>query len=167
MTLTTITNGAFIKAGLIILFFIFLDLASKHLVVTYLDDTLKIIPGILSLEKVQNPGIALGMFARAGAVIPYLIPVGIGIVIYFFWNTPPGKSWEFHGYAFILGGAVGNYVDRLLTGTVTDFIRLDFLGRLFPYIFNVADIIICVGVGLIILQLILDIRRKTDAPGSS
>lgn len=153
------------RSGILILLFIFLDLISKYLVINTLDGVFHVFPGIISLEITRNPGIALGLFTWAASIIPYIIPLGIGVVFFFYWKTSPDKTWEFYGYVCILGGATGNYIDRLITGTVTDFIRLDFFGRFFPYIFNVADVIICTGVGCILLQLILDIRSNSDASG--
>ncbi len=157
----------YIKAGILLVLFIILDLLTKWLVISYLDDIIRPLPGVISLEKTQNPGIALGMLPGAQNILPFVIPVGIVIIAFFLWKTPPSKPWEFYGYVCILGGAIGNYIDRILNGKVTDFIRMDFLGHLFPYIFNVADIIICTGVGFVILQLILDMRRKSHVSDSA
>ena len=73
--------------------------------------------------------------------------------------------------ALIIGGGIGNMIDRCLPPfLVTDMIQLTFMGDLFPWVFNVADSCVCVGVGIVILGLVLEIikeykkKKKKEVP---
>ena len=83
-------------------------------------------------------------------------------VLYFYPRIPQGYGLLRLGIGLQVGGAAGNVVDRLKTGFVVDF--LDF--RVWP-VFNVADIAICVGVGLIVYSLLLPPGRKAGAGDGS
>lgn len=74
------------------------------------------------------------------------------------------EKWTRIGMGFIAGGAMGNGIDRLLHGAVTDFISVGDLLPFFPYVFNVADMAINIGVAFIILDVFLDWRREKAAP---
>ena len=65
------------------------------------------------------------------------------------------------GLSLILGGAVGNFLDRLLTGEVVDFLQFNFGSYTFP-IFNIADTGICVGVGFVLLDALLTVKHEKE-----
>jgi signal peptidase II len=96
----------------------------------------------------QNTGAAFGMFQRYGMVFTVLaFIVAIGILYYY--PQVPRKEWAMRlAMAMMLGGALGNLIDRLTQGTVTDFVSV---GRF--AVFNVADA--CISVGTLILILAL------------
>ncbi len=73
------------------------------------------------------------------------------------------EKWTKVGLGFIIGGAIGNGIDRFLHGAVTDFISVGDLLPFFPWVFNVADMAINVGVAFIILDIFLDWRREKAA----
>ena len=106
-----------------------------------------IIPGILHLTHVENPGAAFGLLpGQAGLLALFALVAVIGIVgAARRWRSPLAHT----GLGLLLGGATGNLVDRARVGTVTDFIDL----RVWP-VFNVADIAIVVGSGLLALFLL-------------
>jgi signal peptidase II len=124
------------------------DQWTKHLVNKYLDYPVPVIPGVLSLTHVKNPGTAFGLFGYGG---PYLTAVAIGAAIFivgywFYLQGQPEKpsNWLLFGLALPLGGALGNLVDRIRFGKVTDFIDL----HVWP-VFNVADTAITIGAFLV------------------
>jgi len=113
-----------------------------------------------------NPGASFSLFRTLGEAAPILIIVVTGAIIgflgyYAFRRATGGERWAL---ALILGGAVGNLVDRIRFGAVVDF--LDFhIGTLHWPAFNVADICICVGVGLYILNLLITRGRVSNKGG--
>ena len=117
-----------------------------------LDITL--IPGVLKIAHVRNPGVAFGLFANLGSA--YRIPiltvctiVALGLVVHLLLRCPAGERWLAIALAGILGGALGNLIDRVVFGVVTDFIALSFWPA-----FNVADSAISVGVCLLMWKLL-------------
>lgn len=129
-----------------------LDICSKQLVVRFMDvgQTISIIPRFFSLTYVKNRGIAFSMLEGNLVFIIFLSLLIIGGI--FFSIRFKKLSWgESFCYALIVGGAIGNLIDRVIYGYVIDF--FDF--TLFGYemaIFNVADIFIVLGVFLLLFM---------------
>ena len=131
-------------------------------------DILPIIPGIFNIVHTENPGAAFSMLAEATPLIRKLVLIGFSAAVLAFvgvllWRNPKQTAvtndlalqW---GLALVFGGALGNLIDRIFRGTVTDFIQV-FIGSYeFPS-FNVADSAITIGAGLLILDLLRN--RKT------
>ena len=84
------------------------------------------------------------------------------LVLYFFWRTPRSDDRILGALALLLAGIVGNVVDRARLGFVVDFIDVQFGSWHYPT-FNVADMAIVTGAGLLILDMFLN-RNKEDAP---
>lgn len=109
----------------------------------------------LSIQETYNKGIAFGMFQGAGPYIGWLtIVVVIGMFIYLL-RLPKSEKLTRIGLALIIGGALGNMVDRVMTGEVLDFI----VTPLRSSVFNVADIAINVGMAITILATVLSVQR--------
>ncbi len=109
----------------------------------------------------SNTGAAFGMFQGGGLLFGVLAVIVSAIIIIYFPKLPESNIFLRIALAMQLGGALGNLVDRVLFGTVTDFIAV---GK-FP-VFNIADASITIGVGLLLLNLwILERREKAQAPG--
>lgn len=104
----------------------------------------------LSLYPTYNRGIAFGMFQGIGPIVGWLsLLIVLGLLLYL--TRIPRSMWLLRiGLALIIGGALGNLVDRVLVGEVLDFIQTP----LRPGIFNVADIMINVGVVLSLLAVL-------------
>jgi len=120
-----------------------------------LDSSTAVIANLFHLTLVQNTGIAFGLFRRHEMLLFSLIT--ISLVILFIWGSrskSPSRTARF-GIALILGGAIGNWIDRIRFGAVIDF--LDF--RVWP-VFNVADSAITVGVFLYLILIIKEEQRK-------
>ena len=104
---------------------------------------------VFHLTYILNPGAAFGMFAHNRLFFIAIAVIVIGIII---WARREilASPWEVKaGCGLFLGGAIGNLIDRARQGLVIDF--FDF--RIWP-VFNIADIAICIGVGLIIWNLL-------------
>lgn len=144
---------------LISLAVIILDRVTKILVQSHLaeGESIPVVPGVMSLTYILNPGAAFGMLEHQRLFFILMTVAVIAVLIYFWRRIKEEAIVVQLGAAFFLGGAVGNLIDRIETGFVIDF--FDFY---FWPIFNVADIFICVGVGLIVWNIVMDECRKTE-----
>ncbi len=156
------------KAGylLISLAVLVLDQLSKSLVESLLSlhQSRTVIPNLLDLTYVRNSGVAFGMFASHGDRFGTLLLSGLGLaalllVGVYFWRAAREEKLLLVSLALILGGAVGNLVDRLGSGEVTDFVDF-YLGSYHWHTFNVADSAITIGIVL----MTLDIFWPTKGP---
>jgi len=124
------------------------------------------ITGFFNLVLVYNKGAAFSMFADApGWQTPLLVAFALaaaGIVSYLILKNPQ-KRLLCLGLALILGGAIGNVIDRLRFGQVVDFLDFHALGWHWPA-FNVADSAITVGAVLLILEGFVHHERRAGAP---
>ena len=105
---------------------------------------------IFSIDYVKNYGAAFNLFNGNRIFLSLLSIIVTFFIIYFLLNKNC-SSLEFLSYSFILGGTIGNGLDRIVKGYVIDFINLNFIN--FP-VFNVADISINIGVFFIIYSFI-------------
>ncbi len=152
---------------LISLAVVVLDQLSKGLVESLLPlhQSRSVIPGLLNLTYVRNSGVAFGMFASHGNRIGTFLLSGLGVaallvVGLYFWRAAREERRLLVSLALILGGAVGNLVDRLASGEVTDFIDF-YLGAYHWHTFNAADSAITIG----IILMTLDIFWPSKKPG--
>lgn len=145
-----------------------LDQWSKHWAAVHLaaHEPVHIVGTLVTLTYTRNSGIAFGMFA--GQNFPfYIFSIVAALAVFWLWSRHPRldvpRQWSL---ALILGGAMGNLVDRVRVGEVTDFILLAWRGHEFP-VFNVADM--CVTCGVILFALVWthdpEPQPETVAPG--
>jgi signal peptidase II len=125
-----------------------------------------VISGFLNLIYAQNTGVAFSMFDDHGDAgrwgLSIVAFVAATLVLYFFWRTPRTDDRMMGALALLLAGIVGNVTDRMRLGFVVDFIDVQFGSWHYPT-FNVADSAICVGAGLLILDMFLNKRKAMDA----
>jgi signal peptidase II len=131
-------------------------------------DSQTIIPGILDLHYIRNSGAAFGILSgsQAGFRIPFFIlvsVVAIGIILFLFYKLEDSEVMMPVALSLVLGGAIGNLVDRIRLGEVIDFILLHYKTFRWPA-FNVADIAITVGVFLLVLRIFFFERGSVDTP---
>ena len=136
-----------------------LDQLTKWLCVWYLKDvsSVTLIPGLLRLTYLENRGAAFGSLSEHRWVFMILSTAVIIAITVYLLGFAENNRWMLWGLALILGGGVGNMIDRVALGYVIDMI--DFYG-IWPYIFNVADSCVCVGAGLLVLYCILSLRDE-------
>ena len=151
---------------LIIFGSIWLDQLTKWLAVTLLqgNPSVPIIPGARQLTYLENPGAAFGMLQNNRWVFLIISTVGILAVLAYLLIKRPTSKLLCLALSFIVGGGIGNMIDRTLLGYVVDFI--DFCLINFA-IFNVADSFVCVGAGMLALWVILNTVREEKAKKSA
>jgi signal peptidase II len=132
-----------------------------------LHDTIEVIPGFLNLTRVHNTGAAFGMFNAMDfpyktAALTIVATVALAGVAWYAATVPPQDRLARLGVASILGGAIGNLIDRATAGYVLDYVDFHYAGWHF-WAFNVADAAISIGVVLMILDL-LGLGRRASNP---
>ena len=117
-----------------------------------------LLPGIVELRYCLNDGMAFSMLAGKQTLLIGMTSVMLVVVaVMLFTRKMP--VWERISWTLILGGGVGNLIDRVLNGVVVDYINVLFMHFA---IFNIADICVCVGVGLLMLVVLLDSFKKEE-----
>lgn len=131
-----------------------------------LNESITLISGVLNFTYVTNPGAAWSLFSENGEWLKWLsMAVSLALALYG-WFAQIENKWEALGYGFILSGAFGNGIDRLLQGEVVDFLHV-FPATGFP-IFNLADVWINVGIFcLLIIAIIFPDPKATQDSDSS
>jgi signal peptidase II len=137
-----------------------LDRLTKGIIKSHIGayDTITVIPSLFNIVHTENPGIAFGMLSNASGAWRDILLIGFSaavlIVISFVLLRPSTQRDAVLRTAlgFILGGAFGNLYDRIVNGTVTDFIEVHAGQHYFPA-FNVADSAITVGACLLLLDM--------------
>ena len=139
-----------------------LDQVIKWLVETRLPfhELVPVIP-MFALYRTWNEGIAFSMLGGLpDTALLALTGLVIVFVLYLWWRTPPGRRIAHLGYALIIGGALGNLVDRAVYGHVVDYILFHTQSWSFA-VFNLADAFISIGAGLIVLdEVIATVRDR-------
>lgn len=153
----------------IVLIVVVLDQVTKMLVrdALALHESIDVIPGLLSLTRVHNTGAAFGMlngvdFAFKSVVMSMVALAALGGIGWYALSVPPGDRMARAGIAGVVGGAIGNLIDRATAGYVLDFVDAYWGGWHF-WAFNVADAAITVGVGCMILDILGVGRRASDS----
>ena len=160
---STLYRGAYLAVSLAVLF---LDQWSKGLVTRTMEvhQSKTVVPDLFDLTYVRNTGAAFGLFASVDSSLKAIMLNSIAVIVFLIVSAyalrSSHKSIRLQvGLALILGGAVGNLLDRVRFGYVVDFLDFAISGHHWPA-FNVADSAICIGVAL----LFLDMLGSKDAP---
>lgn len=154
--------GSRVKLGLVtIIMCIALDQISKMLVESHLPfQTLVPVLPFLAMFRTWNEGVAFSFLSGFGSWGLVILASVVAIIILFLWRSAPeNRPWLNIGYGMIIGGAIGNIIDRSIYGHVVDFV-LVYYGSWSFAIFNLADSFISIGVALIVLDEMLKIRKK-------
>ncbi|NWF53001.1 MAG: signal peptidase II [Nitrospirae bacterium] len=140
----------FLYVIFIVLFIVALDQITKYLITIYVKsfESIKLFT-FLHIVSVKNTGGAFGILKEMGNSL--FIMVSLVAIMFIMWLLIHSKE-SYFGLSFILGGAIGNLIDRLLYGWVVDFIDFS-IGRFHWPAFNVADSAITIGVIMVLLSL--------------
>ena len=127
-----------------------------------LGQSIEVSPGVLNITYIQNKGAAFGMLQNhrwVFMVVSTVAIIALGVYLFRFCKE---RMMMKVGIAVIIGGGIGNMIDRVAYGFVVDmidFCPFDF----WIWIFNVADACVCVGAGVVILSIVLDIVKEVKA----
>jgi len=131
-------------------------------------DDLVVIPNFLNFAYAQNTGVAFSFLDNHGDAGRWGLSAVAGVaailVLYYFWRVPRSHDRLLGALALLLAGILGNVTDRLRLGFVVDFIDVQFGNWHYPT-FNVADMAICIGAGLLILDMFFS--RKDEKTGET
>lgn len=147
---------------LIILAAVGADFATKQLVLAFLDkdEPFYLIDGILRFSYVENRGAAFGMLDEHRWVFMVISTVAIAGIIFYMVKFKPQSKLMCISLSLIAGGGIGNMIDRVAYGYVVDFIDFCAFPNLWMWVFNVADACVCIGAGLMILYLVMDLVKE-------
>jgi signal peptidase II len=143
-----------------------LDQLSKHWILFALELPLKgtvAVAGPLHLTMVWNRGVSFGLLRADAdltrwALAVFSVAVSIALAV---WARKATRGLAATALGLVIGGAVGNVIDRIRFGAVADFIDVSRLW--FPWIFNIADAAITCGVALLLLDMLLQERRAAES----
>jgi signal peptidase II len=170
-------TGLLLRAGLLTLVVVAADQATKYWAVSVLfgrdfsdPDLFAALPpraievtGFLNWVLVGNTGVSFGLFAGAGLWV--FIPVALIIAAFLVgWLLRSGMRWLIWPVGLIVGGAIGNVVDRLRFGAVVDFVDVHAAGYHWPA-FNVADSAVFIGVAIVVLEAVVGSKKEAGAEG--
>ncbi len=142
----------FITALIIAVLIVAVDQAAKLLVICYLKPlgSVSVIPHLLDFTYLENKGAAFGMLENKRWLFIACTAVALLLMIIFLiWKKSDSKLLNF-SLAFIIGGGIGNLIDRILYGYVVDFISLSF----FPPVCNIADYFVTAGTVMFIIYIL-------------
>ncbi len=140
---------------------VFLDQVTKWLAVVFLEGgpSVPFISWLLRFSYVENTGAAWGMFGEPDQrwIFMTLSSVAIAAVVLYMFIGKPKSRWLTVALSFVVGGGIGNMIDRVLYGYVVDFLEFTFMK--FP-VFNVADSFVCVGAAMLLIYILIDTVKE-------
>ena len=142
-----------------IIYLVFTDYLSKTLIKNNFDQNFYVVNEYISIQIFYNKGVAFSLFHSPSILVNIILTLIISIIIlfllYIFLKDFSRLSrTELFGYIFLISGATANLLDRLLNGSVLDFLIINYNQIYFPAVFNVADIFISFGALLIITSYV-------------
>lgn len=139
-----------------------LDIYSKWLVRMYIPEGYghSVIPGFFNLRHHRNTGAAFGILSDQRTLLVIITIIALTFIFVYSFRFRNSR-WMQIALGFLLGGAVGNFIDRLFLGEVVDFLQFGIESKnLYWPTFNVADVSVCIGAGMLIVYL-FRIQNKT------
>ena len=136
-----------------------LDQFTKHLVLSFLTagQPVTVIPGLVQFRYVENTGMAFSMFSDKTWLLALFTAVVLAVcIVLLLMGKVEGKLKQF-AFLLIIAGGAGNLIDRVMRHSVVDFIEFTFTHFA---VFNVADIFVTIGAGLLILILFLELFQE-------
>ncbi|WP_434385920.1 signal peptidase II [Melittangium boletus] len=139
---------------------------------------IEVLPEFFRLRYAENPGAAWGLFRTLPPNVrgPLFHVVSLAAVVFITWyfsklsGKDPQERWALWGLPLVLGGAIGNYIDRIARAFVIDFLEAHWHDQVAWPSFNIADSAIVVGVGLLMVDAFVrkeEPKPKKDAPGAA
>jgi lipoprotein signal peptidase len=135
-----------------------LDLITKKIIAAQLEigEQISVIGNFFLITSYRNRGAAFSILQEQRVFFIIITVLIVSAIIWYIQaSRNSGKVWLLTGLGLVLGGAVGNFLDRAIAGEVVDFLMFNFGSYTFP-IFNVADSAICIGVACILIDTLLN-----------
>ncbi|MEI2400518.1 MULTISPECIES: signal peptidase II [Paenibacillus] len=148
---------------LIALIVFLIDQGTKYLIATRLEiaEQIPVIKDFFIITSHRNRGAAFGILEGQQWFFIVITVIVVAGIVWYLNKARKTRKLLPTALSLVLGGAVGNFLDRILNGEVVDFLMFNFGSYTFP-IFNVADSCIVVGVALIILDTLLDVKGEQE-----
>lgn len=126
-----------------------------------LNTSIKVIPGFFNITYVLNDGAAWSILSGYTWVLIVIAVIALNLIYFFFIRDKDLKRLDIVTYGLLIGGILGNLIDRIMYGKVIDYLDFNLFGYDFP-IFNVADICICFSVFLLIISVLRGDNNERD-----
>jgi signal peptidase II len=149
-----VRSAAFARAGAVMAAVLIADLVTKHFARTIAPGESRSVFFGIHLVHVRNTGVAFNFFSGGGTLVLVFTIVALAVLLGYFLRRPD-KPLLWLPTGLLIGGALGNLIDRIANGAVTDFIKLPHWPA-----FNVADI--CITVGVFALLWVLEGKRRDE-----
>lgn len=121
------------------------------------------IDGLFEITHIRNDGMAFGLLDEHRWIFIVASIIGICVISVYLFRFSSDNRFTKIGLALVIGGGLGNMVDRIVLGEVVDMIHITVFNDFFPYVFNVADSCVCVGVGMAIVGIVYDIIKEAKS----
>jgi signal peptidase II len=121
------------------------------------------IDGLFEITHIRNDGMAFGLLDEHRWIFIVASIIGICVISVYLFRFSSDNRFTKIGLALVIGGGLGNMVDRIVLGEVVDMIHVTIFNDFFPYVFNVADSCVCVGVGMAIVGIVYDIIKEVKS----
>ena len=144
----------------LLLALIILDQITKSVTENWLGyrNSYEVIENFFWIYILHNTGGAWSLFSGMSGLFMIVPPLAFAFMLYFYLKSDEKRILFRSALIFLMAGTLGNYIDRVMVGYVRDFLPFNILGYMFP-VFNVADISLNIGVGLFILETLLEGKK--------
>lgn len=144
----------------LLLLVLYLDHITKFVTEQWLGyrHSYEVIENFFWIHILRNTGGAWSMFSGVDGLFMIIPPLAFAVMCYFYFTSKETQKLFRWALILLMAGTLGNYFDRLQFGYVRDFLSFNLLGYMFP-VFNIADISLNIGVGLLILETILEGKK--------
>jgi signal peptidase II len=144
----------------LLLALIILDQITKSVTENWLGyrNSYEVIENFFWIYILHNTGGAWSLFSGMSGLFMIVPPLAFAFMLYFYLKSDEKRILFRSALIFLMAGTLGNYIDRVMVGYVRDFLSFNIFGYMFP-VFNVADISLNIGVGLFILETLLEGKK--------
>ena len=118
---------------------------------------LSVWPGVVGLRYIENDGAAFSILSGSQTFLIVITGAALLAICWYIFSKRYSSKMEYLSFLLIAAGGIGNLIDRLRQGFVIDYINLEFMNFA---IFNFADCLVCLGIGLLVLSTLLEFRKE-------